>query len=405
MKILILTSSFPYSPGDHHSNFIFHHAKGQVDQGHEVHVICPHIPGAAFSENMQGVNMHRFGYFYPYRYERLASDTGMYPAIRHSPLAMIQLPLFVFFQFCLGWRIIRRYRIDLINTHWMIPSGFVGAALKVIWKKPHIITSHVLDANLFGKFRITLPLLSAIVASADVITTNSTYTKHQIENLVQLPCPCMVIPMGIYVPAESPAVMARKHENTILYVGRLIEWKGVDTLIRAMPPVIKQIPGARLFIVGEGPYRDSLESLVRENSLTEVVRFLGRVSDDDLRNLYDSATVFVLPSRRHQGLVMEGLGVVLLEAMSHGVPVIGSNIGGIPDIITDGENGYLFSTDNPEDLAPKIIRLIGEEKLISQFRLKGYETVKTRFAWEEISKKFSDIYRLMNRKKISGGTS
>jgi hypothetical protein len=94
MNILILTSSFPYSERDHHSNFILHHATGQVNQGHEVHLLCPHIPGTPFYENMRGVNVHRFPYFYPYQYQRLASDTGMYSSLRHSFLALIQLPLF-----------------------------------------------------------------------------------------------------------------------------------------------------------------------------------------------------------------------------------------------------------------------------------------------------------------------
>jgi glycosyltransferase involved in cell wall biosynthesis len=315
----------------------------------------------------------------------------MYSALRHSFLAMVQLPLFFVSELFHAWRIINRYRIDLIHSHWFVPSGLVGAAVVCIRKKPHVITSHVLDANLFGKFPFSLPVLSVIVASADMITTNSNYTKQQIKALVPLQCPCRVIPMGVCLP-DHPPMLNDVREHTILYVGRLVEWKGVDTLIRSMIFVKKTIPDSRLTIVGEGPFRDSLEHLIQDAGLTDIVRFYGRATDDDLVKLYDSAAVFVLPSRRYQGLVMEGLGVVLLEAMSHGVPVIGSNVGGIPDIIIDGETGFLVPEQDPSALAEKIVRLLSDAVLREKFRRNGLLKVKTHFSWDSISTRFSEVY-------------
>ncbi|MDO8873985.1 MAG: glycosyltransferase family 4 protein [Methanoregula sp.] len=404
MKIAIITSSFPRHRGDYQGNFIYHQAHGQVERGNEVHVICPHIPGVSFHEIMDGIVVHRFPYFYPYRFQCLASDTGMYSALRHSFVAMVQLPLFLISELWCSWLIIHRHQIDLIHSHWFIPSGFVGAVVAFIWRKPHVITSHVLDANLFGKFRFSLPLLSAIVASADMITTNSSYTKQQIEALVPLPCTCRVIPMGVILPNQIPPVKDF-HGHTILFVGRLVEWKGVDTLIRSMTLVKKAIPNSRLTIVGEGPFRDSLQRLVQDAGLTDAVRFYGRATDDDLTKLYDSAAVFVLPSRRYQGLVMEGLGVVLLEAMSHRVPVIGSNVGGIPDIIDDGRNGFLFPSENEKILAEKIVTLLSDTVIAERFRLAGYETVRTRFSWEEISRQFSEAYeQVLDKYSLEGTT-
>lgn len=393
MKIAILTSSFPRNRGDYQGNFIYYQARGQVEQGNIVHVICPHSIGAPFYEVIDGIEVHRFPYFYPYRYQRLSSETGMYFALRTSNLALSQLPLFLVSEWWYTSIILHRHKIDLIHSHWFVPSGLVGAALAFIWRKPHVITSHVLDANLFGKFRCFIPILSIIVASADLITTNSSYTKQQIEGLVPLPCPCKVIPMGVHLPHVSPSSKEVPCGNIVLFVGRLVEWKGVDTLIRAMSYVKKEIPDAQLNIVGEGPFRDSLERLVRDTGLTEVVRFFGKVNDEDLAGLYNSSSVFVLPSRTYQGLVMEGLGVVLLEAMSHGIPVIGSNVGGIPDIITDGENGFLVPEQEPVALAEKIVILVSKPSFAERFRKAGYRTVKMRFSWDEISRQFSEAYK------------
>jgi glycosyltransferase involved in cell wall biosynthesis len=391
MKIAILTSSFPRTPGDYQGNFIFYQARGQVENGNEVHVICPHSAGKPFQEVIEGVIVHRFPYCYPYRFQCLSSGGGMYSALRTSPLAMLQLPLFIFSEWWCAWQVIRHHRIDLIHSHWFIPSGLVGGILARMTGKPHIISSHVLDVNLFGRFRFFLPVLSAIIRSADLITTNSSYTKHRIEELVPVSVPCRVIPMGVVLPEPFPP-LSKPRKPAILFVGRLVEWKGIDTLIRSFSRVRREIPRAELFIVGEGPLCTSLQDLAEDLNLGETVRFCGRITDEELTRLYDSASVLVLPSRSYKGLVMEGLGVVLLEAMAHGVPVVGSSVGGITDIIEDGKNGFLVPSESEEILAKKIIRLLSDEELAERFRQAGYETVRMRFSWEKISRQFSEVY-------------
>lgn len=391
MKIAILTSSFPRYQGDYQGNFIRHLARGQVQLGHEVHVICPHIPGAPFHETMEGIFVHRFAYFYPYRYQRMTSESGMYSAVSRSLLAAFQIPLFLASEVWCTWWIVRRCHIDLIHSHWFIPSGLAGAVIAFMGRKPHVVTSHVLDANLFGKFRFFLPILSHIVASADLITTNSRYTKRRIEMLIPVHPPSKVIPMGVTL-SESQPVRNKPLAPVILFVGRLIEWKGIDTLIRSMLLVSKSLPGSKLDLVGEGPLHTDLQDLVNDLGLNDTVRFSGRVTDEELARLYSSASVLVLPSRPHKGLVMEGLGVVLLEAMSHGVPVIGSNIGGITDIIENGKNGFLFSCDDETDLGKKIVALLSDEVLAERFRLAAFETIRSRFSWDAISLQFSEVY-------------
>lgn len=403
MKIAILTSSFPRRPGDYQGNFVFYQARGQAEHGNDVHIVCPHVPGAPFHEVMEGVEVHRFPYFYPCRFQRLSSGGGMYSALRESPLAVLQLPFFLVCEWWCAWRVIRHHHIDIIHSHWFIPSGLVGALLSVMAKKPHIISSHVLDANLFGRYRCFLPLLSVITRSADLITANSTYTKQRIEALVSLPVPCRVIPMGVDVPEKIP-VPGKPRRPAVLFVGRLVEWKGVDTLIRSVSGVRRKIPGAELFIAGEGPLLESLQQLVQDLDLGETVHFCGRVTDRELDRLYGSVSALVLPSRPHQGLVMEGLGVVLLEAMSRGVPVIGSNIGGITDIIDDGKNGFLVPCGSDEELAEKIILLLSDEERAEQFRQAGYNTVSSRFSWDAISRQFSEVYDRVLRTHPAGST-
>ena len=392
MNIVILTSSFPYRKGDFHGKFIYHQALGQVERGNEVHVICPHFPGREFEEVIDGIFVHRFPYFYPYHLQRLSTETGIYQSLLHSFLAWIQFPLFLFCEWYTTNRIISRHSIDVIHSHWIVPQGLVGMVCKKTRHKPHIVSSHVADAQVFCRWKILNPVIRLILSGTDILTTNSTYTKKVIEDILRLPCPCMVIPMGVITPDEMSTHAITTDAPRILYVGRLIEWKGVDTLVRAMVQVLQEKPLAILTIVGSGEERDSLEKLGYGLGIADHVEFLGQVNDDRLSDLYSTASIHVLPSRASRGIVMEGLGVVLLEAMSYGVPVIGSNIGGIPDIIEDGKNGFLFPSNDEKKLAEKIIIVLSDSMLAGQFRQKGYETVRTRFSWNEISRQFSDVY-------------
>lgn len=392
MKIIILTSSFPYGQGDFHGKFIYHQALGQVRLGNEVHVICPHFPGRAFEETIDGIRVHRFAYFYPYRFQRLSTETGMYLSLSRSFLAWFQLPIFLISEWYAANRVVSRFHIDVIHSHWIVPQGFAGVVCKITRHKPHLVSSHVADAQVFVKWRSLKPLLRLILSGTDMLTTNSTFTKNIIGNLLPVPCPVRVIPMGV-VPVE-PDWSGKPDPNAprILYVGRLIEWKGIDTLIRAMGSVVRAKPDAILTIVGSGEEQGHLESLSRDLGIADHVHFAGQVSDDQLSNLYSCSTVLVLPSQSSRGFVMEGLGVVLLEAMSHGVPVIGSNTGGIPDIIDDGKNGSLFPAGDDKVLAEKILCIVSDPEKARRFRGEGYETVRLRFSWDAISEKFSEAY-------------
>ena len=185
--------------------------------------------------------------------------------------------------------------------------------------------------------------------------------------------------------------MARE-TGLILFVGRLIDWKGVHTLVSSVKKVRDTVRNARLVIVGDGPERKSLADRVKELGLEDSVTFTGQVSDEELKDYYSRASVFVLPSITVNNQT-EGLGVVLLEAMASGIPVIGSNTGGIPDIIEDKVNGLLVPPGDPDALAEAIIRIFEDRDLADRFREAGLETVKGRFSWDKISDQFIEVYR------------
>jgi len=183
-----------------------------------------------------------------------------------------------------------------------------------------------------------------------------------------------------------------------LSVGYLIERKGFEYLIKSMPNVLKKYANVKLKIVGSGPLEGDLKSLINDLKLNRNVEILKNVSDEELLNLYNSSDLFILPSIVDSQGNTEGLGVVLLEAMACKVPVIGSNIGGIPDIIQDGETGLLVPEKNISELSKAVINLVENEDFRNKLANGGYKLVGDKFNWRKIAQSYINVYtQIMNK--------
>jgi glycosyltransferase involved in cell wall biosynthesis len=178
----------------------------------------------------------------------------------------------------------------------------------------------------------------------------------------------------------------------ILSVGYLIERKGFEYLIKAVNEVLKERDDVKLKIVGSGPLEKQIKNLIIELDLENNVEIISNLSDEKLLEIYNSSNLFVLPSIVDSHGNTEGLGVVLLEAMACKLPVIGSNIGGIPDIIQDKETGLLVPEKDVLELFRAIICIIEDTNLSKKLANNGYNKVIVKFSWEKIAKEYIDIY-------------
>lgn len=169
----------------------------------------------------------------------------------------------------------------------------------------------------------------------------------------------------------------KKEENTILFVGRFREEKGAQYLIEAMPLILKKIPKAKLIMVGEGIIENFLKKRVRELGISANVNFLGRVQFNDVQELYKRATVIAVPS-----VWTEQFGKVGIEAMQYGTPVVGSDIGGIPEWLHHNKNGFLVSPRNSKKLAQVIIKVLADKKLRKRFGKYAKKLVKEEYSYD-----------------------
>jgi phosphatidyl-myo-inositol dimannoside synthase len=240
--------------------------------------------------------------------------------------------------------------------------------------------------------RHRLPLLAGFIrraiTSADRVVAISTSTAREIEQAVP-GTPVEVIPYAVEMPAAGATVESDR--STILFVGRLVERKGVGYLIDAVAQLPAAIP-ARLVVIGDGPDRASLEARARASSSVHPIEFRGWVTPAALDEAYRSATVFALPAVVDERGDTEGLGMVLLEAMSYHVPVVTTALGGITDIVQDGENGLIVPPNDAAALSAALARLVTDRDMVRRLGVGALQVIERRFSWPRIIDQFAAIY-------------
>jgi len=238
-----------------------------------------------------------------------------------------------------------------------------------------------------------------LLKRSDRIIAVSEYTKGEILRNYDLPAwKIKVIFNGVdlekFKPANDKVAIKRRlgfkeDELLILYVGRLYSRKGLPTLISSIPYVVRKIRNVRFLISGKG-LRDEeqrLKGYVKKFKVESNVCFLGYYPDEMLPRLYQAADIFVFPS------IYENMPFAVLEALASGLPVITTKVGGIPEIIDDGENGFLIEPFNARKLAERLLYLVENPTVAYEMGAAGRKTVEERFNWNKIIKQITAVYR------------
>lgn len=173
--------------------------------------------------------------------------------------------------------------------------------------------------------------------------------------------------------------------NVLLTVSRLVEHKGIQRVIEAMPRILAKVPDARYVIVGDGDYRESLMSLAKASPARDVITFTGAVTDYEKFNHYNNCRVFVMPSEE------EGFGIVFLEANAFGKPVIGGDVMGVPEAIVDGVTGFLVDPHDVDAIADRVIHLLRNPDEANRLGENGRRWAELEFSWKASAQKFLDI--------------
>lgn len=381
MRICICSTNFPRWAGDFRVPFIYEAARAVQEQGHFVRVVTMHTPGAKDSESFDGLEVIRLRYL-PERWEILQRDAAGIPSAWKSN-RWARLAIFPFAaRFAQG---VARYAADcdLLHANWTL-SAMAAWFGQPLHRRPYLVT--VQGSDIFTAPRIPLVKLLTRLAlnrAGQVLALSSALAQAAVALGVDAKR-VQVLPNGVNVE-RFPYLPDAPRQPWIVFVGSLIERKGVRHLLQAMPTVLAHCPTCRLVIIGEGEQATALQQLSHTLQLDDRVQFVGTQSQAQVGEWLRQARLFVLPS------IEEGQGVVLLEALASGTPCVGSAVGGIQDVITE-DVGRLVPAENAAALAQAMIAVLEADdwEVLSRNARRRIEEV---YDWKNLAMRLVSMYQ------------
>ncbi|MEO0132277.1 MAG: glycosyltransferase family 4 protein [candidate division WOR-3 bacterium] len=384
MRVLYIATAFPRHEGDIITPWLLEAVRRIKHRGIDVEVFTSSYKGLG-EQTLYGIKIYRFRYFFK-KFETLTHEETAVDRVKKGFLNK----LLVIFYLIFGTRAIihltKRKKYDVIHTHWPLPHAIFGYFASKYSHARHVLYFHGVELMWVKKeLKILKPFLRWAIRKADAVICNSSHTQARIKEIYDRDV--LIIPSGQAAMYDLQAHIVPEHHKPkpeyILFVGRLVERKGVKYLIEAFVRIVDKYP-VRLKIIGEGPELPNLIKLAKEKRVSDKVDFLGKVSTQELDSYYRNATLFVLPAIVDTKGDTEGLGVVLIEALTYKLPVVASSVGGIVDIIKDRETGLLVPEKNSAALAEAISVLLEHPDYAMALAEKGYKYVSEKYNWDKI---------------------
>ncbi|MFT5728348.1 MAG: glycosyltransferase involved in cell wall biosynthesis [Desulforhopalus sp.] len=391
MKILVLTSTYSRSKNDTEPKFVDNLSQ-YLSNGNTVHVLAPHAPNIPTKETLDGIPIFRFRYFVE-PWQTLTYDGGILPNLKQNPFRLFQVPLFLLCQWLYTIRLLRNHHYDVVHAHWIIPQGLVAILARPFAKRRPalVLTSH--GGDMFAlKGSIFSSLKAWIARRADHLTVVSSAMKHKATLLGLEDDTVSVIPMGVDSQGTFTPPAADKARDGLIFVGRLVEKKGIEYLIRALPTIIAKYPEQRLVIIGDGPLRQHLEELCCSLEVAHAVNFEGALTNHAIPPYLQRAAIAIIPSVVTQSGDQEGTPVAIMETLACGVATVVSDYPGARDIIQDGDNGFLVPPKAPEQIAEKVFFLLENSTTRATLGKNGRKSIEDNYDWRIISKAFQSIF-------------
>ena len=364
MKITLLVALFPpkWLAGTEIAtyNIAMHLAK----RGHQVHVITTQDAGLPKKSLEEGFWIYRLGL----------------SKIRFFGVIVFWLKVIF---------AIKKTNSGIVHAQG-IGMGIPAFLAKKLLRKPYVVWGQGSDVYLPWRFKN--PISKLVLKNANAVIALTDDMKREMQKICSRDV--SVIPNGIDLSSfgyllrkeARSKLQIKEVEKVILFVGTLRPVKGIRYLIEAMMIIKDKNENTKLFLVGDGEERTYLENLVKELMLDEYVMFIGEVPNEKVPEYMVAADVFVLPS------LSESFGIVNIEAMACGLPVIATKVGGLPEIIRDGENGVLVEPKNPEEIAENIILLLKDDELREGISRNNMKMVRE-YTWESVVGRLERVYR------------
>jgi len=346
--------------------------KALANRGHQVHFIVTDVP-------------FRLGEFHPNIYVH-EMDTMTYPVLRTPPHDFTLAALMA--------QVIERYHLQILHAHYALPFAVCAFLAKSMVSENSpvkvVTTLHGTDVTVLSQDRSLMEVMKLGIERSDAVTAVSRSLMNQTKELFHVRQDILpiynFIDTHVFQPRPAKEIrqcFAPNQERILLHVSNFRQVKRIPDLIHVFQQIHAQIP-AKLLLVGEGPELGEVRELVDSLHLSDEVYFLG--NQDDVAPLYNAAHLFFLPSQK------ESFGLVALEAMASGVPVIASRAGGIPEVVTDGETGFLSDVGDIDSMATNAIRLLQDADLHRRMSEAARRRAVDQFRLETKVEEYESLY-------------
>ncbi len=345
--------------------------KELAEKGHEIHFISYALP-LRLNRTTPNIFFHEV-------------EITNYPLFDHPPYALALANKMA--------EVAKLQNLDVLHCHYAIPhsvSAFLAKSMLKPHKLPVVTTLHGTDITLVGADRSYLSITKFSIEQSDGVTAVSRYLKDatcetfgicdEIEVIYNF------VNCDIYKAASRPALRERfasNREKILIHLSNFRAVKKTDAVIEIFLQVQKKVP-AVLVMVGDGPERSGAEWLAHHHGIENKVRFLGK--RDNINELIAAADVLLLPSQT------ESFGLVALEAMACEVPVVVSKVGGLPEVVTDGKEGFLVEPNDTEKMAARALEILTDERRRRAMGVQGRATAKSRFCADAIVSQYERFY-------------
>jgi len=401
LNVAVMAHSFPRFPGDTHGTFVKSLSEELAGLGHRVHVLVPWDAELQDDEDSP-LTVHSFRYVWPPSWHLLGYSRTLSRDVGMKLAAWLLSPLY----FLRGERALRRLvrdeGIDLIHAHWLLPNGYIASRVSRATGVPFASTLHGSDIFMAERAAPLSRMAATALRRASHVTSCSADLQQRLLRLggEEFAAKVPLVANGTdLVPANPDRDGPRRRfgvapdEPLVAAVGRLVYKKGFRYLLDAAPDIFVNHPSARLVIGGGGELGDELEQQARELGIAERVIFPGLLSHDQVLELVAAADLFVMPSIRDSGGNIDGLPIVVLEAMAAGRTVVATEVAGMPLAVDDGRTGRLVPEKDPAALAAAVNQLLADDDLRQRMGDAGRRRVEEELNWGAIARLHDRLYQ------------
>jgi glycosyltransferase involved in cell wall biosynthesis len=395
MRIGLLSTSFPRWDGDVAGAFVLGFARTLAERGHELEVLAPEPAAPIAAPSWPGIQVHFVKYIRPRAAAKTFYGAGVPDNLRRDPLAWLGLAPFG--GALLSAVLRRRERWDAVISHFGLPCGLLAGVSRQ--HRPHVCVLHSADIHLLSRLPARSALARRIAAGASQLWFVSTEHRERFMSLLtpadarRATAIAITQPMGVSAAAPATAVRPALRAEfgmsdfTLLTIGRLVPVKGLSEALSNLA----HRADLQWLIAGNGPEHSRLAALARAARIR--VELLGTVTGPRKHALLRAADAFVLPSRRLPSGRSEGVPTSILEAMSHGLPVIASHAGGTGEVVRHLDTGLLYDPNEPPALQASIDTLIADADLREALARSG-QRESARHQWSALGPHMERMLRV-----------